>query len=439
VVASLPPSRRPSRADEGFTLMEVMVAFALLAVMASALLVVVGATQKLTREDSARVAANNLASRELEITRDTFAGVTRGPDRVATNRVVNPSPLPGGTAGNPLVVDGVPYTVTREAQWASVNSQVSTCDDGSNAELAYLKVEVEVSWPGLGSRPPVTMDTVMTPLKGTYVATQGHLGLKVIDRLGAPREKVQVTVTSSSTTRTAQTTDDGCVLFAFLDPGSYTVTLSGAGEVDPAGSATATRTVTVQSGQLWRGTQEYDRAATLVAAFETGQGHSLPTDLSKVPVSLGNSALLPNGYKSVTGTGTTRTLTNQWPYASGYQLWGGACIDADPGDTGDLPVASDPGVTATGRVFLPPLQVTTPAAGQVVTATHDAASGCAAYSMVLGTTGGGGVLKTSLPYGTWKLTRSGSTAAPTTVSVLPPSAPTDGTAPTPAVATAVLP
>ena len=63
------------------------------------------------------------------------------------------------------------------------------------------------------------------------------------------------------------------------------------------------------------------------------------------------------GYKSfqqsATGSGTTRTITPLFPYASGYQVWAGDCADADPaaytGGSRGAVLASDPGATTSGE------------------------------------------------------------------------------------------
>ncbi len=178
--------------------------------------------------------------------------------------------------GQPLVVNNVPYTVTRTTQWASVaGSAASTCDDGTGTELAYLKVRVDVSWPTLGSRPPVTMYTTMTPRKGTYAAGAGHIGLKVVDRAGRPLSGITATASGPST-KTGATGSDGCVLLPFLTPGTYQVTLSSPGYVNQAGDTTAAQTVTIGAGELSRTTVEYDRAATINATFVTDPSFGLP-------------------------------------------------------------------------------------------------------------------------------------------------------------------
>ncbi len=389
-------------------------ALVLFGLLTSAILVTITAANRVTHEDAARVAATSLAVREMEITRDTFAGVTRGPDRVRTNRVVNPDPLPGGTSGQALVVDNVPFTVVRTAQWSSTTGAASACDEGSNAELALLRVTVEVSWPSLGTRPPVRVTSTMTPPKGTYSALTGHIGVKVIDRLGAPVAGATVTARSSSgATQSGDTSSDGCALLSFLNAGSWTITLNQPGHVNPAGDPAATTTAQVQPGQLWRGTIEYDSASSIDAAFTTLGGWSLPPSnaagLHAIPVTLGNSALLPSGSRPVTGTGATRQLRQLWPYPSGYQLWAGSCLDNDPGDFRAAPVEARPGGSpTTTTVALAALTVKGPS-GATITAVHAPDSSCqSGLTVVLGNVPGSGELRTSLPYGTWKVSRSGS-------------------------------
>ena len=393
------------------TLVEVLVAITLFAVMAGSILTLLAGAIRLTKDDRFHMEAATLASRELEITRDAFSSAARGPTTIDTNQVVNPSPLAGGTVGQPLVVDNVPYTVTRTAQWSEMGqTAASTCDEGGSVELAYLRVRVDVSWPGLGDRPPVTMETVMTPPKGTYSALTGHIGVKVIDASGAPFGGRTVTATGSSGTYTETTSDDGCALFAFLTPGTYQIKVQTVGYVTRSGDPSGTATAQVQAGQLWRTTIEYDRAATIAAQFATDAGYALPAT-NNIPVTLGNSALLPSGAKSITGSGNARTIANLWPYPSGYQVWAGPCLDNDPQYTGQqrgLPVTTDPGSTVAASVPLGAADVQGPAS-TAVTAVHATDSACpSGLTISLGTTGADGKLKTSLPYGDWTI-KAGST------------------------------
>jgi type II secretory pathway pseudopilin PulG len=404
-----------ARHDAGMTLIEVVVAFGIFLVVAGAVLSLLGGAIRLAKEDRYRMVATSLATRELEVTRDAFSSLTRGPTTITTNQVVNPNQLPGGTANRPLVVDNVEYTVTRTAQWAQVGSTAaSTCDDGSNAELAFLRVRVEVTWPGLGDRPPVSTDTIMTPPKGTYSQSTGHIGVRLLDAEGEPLVGKSVSVSGPNGTSSGVTASDGCAVFAFLPEGSYAITANLPGHINRDG--TPSKTVQVQSGQLVRTVLEYALASRLVVTYRTTAGYE-PKAATGFPVTLANSGLLPTGTTvrrgAVDAASPTQTLDNLWPYPAGYEVWAGACTDSDPyqNDQARELVEAAPGVTSNVTLPLAAVQVTLSGSGnsnKEVTATRlDDATCPGGASIVLGSTDSSGVLKTSLPYGKWKLAANG--------------------------------
>src|SRR4051794_6835155 len=167
--------------DSGMSLVELMVAIVLFGLLSTAVLTTLNFAINTTRQDRNRVAASTLAQRELEITRNQFMSKLQGPKTITANLVVNPNPLPATQAvGDPSIVDGVKYTITREAEWqtpAGVGSS-SPCDNGGTAELAYLHVAVTVTWDRMGTVKPITSDTLLTPAKGTYAESTGHIGVQ---------------------------------------------------------------------------------------------------------------------------------------------------------------------------------------------------------------------------------------------------------------------
>jgi hypothetical protein len=133
------------------------------------------------------------------------------------------------------------------------------------------------------------------------------------------------------------------------------------------------------------------------------------------------------GYKSfqqsATGSGTTRTITPLFPYASGYQVWAGDCADADPqaytGGSRGAVVPSNQGATTTGSATLDAVDVTVrfnsllglPVPNATITATHAAGTGCTSGSTLTTTTrtNASGQLRLALPYGTWTIRATGTT------------------------------
>jgi type II secretory pathway pseudopilin PulG len=400
------------------SLVEVIVAMGLFLILITSSMSVLLVSLRTTEVNRDRVGAANLAGRELEIVRDQFNATTRGPETVKINQVTNENPLIGAPQ-SPVVLDNVRYTVVRTAQWSAVGaaaSTASTCDNGTNEELAYLRVNVKVSWDRMSGN-PISMDTILTPPKGTYSSTTGHIGVKLIDAAGQPIAGHTLTAAGPSGTFTGISASDGCTVFPFLDVGSYTVTVNDNNYVGIAGTQLATVNANVQAGTMWRGNIDYDRYASVLVSFTTLAGYSTPTD-KDIPVSLGNEGL-PLGSTFRTGLTDPRTIASLWPFKDGYQFWAGNCLDADPlktaGRVRDNAVAAEPGGVTSVQVDLAPIHITatTTPDGTIVKAVHVSSrtngpnagsdTSCTSGDTITLGTLSGGKLDTSAPYGIWKI------------------------------------
>jgi prepilin-type N-terminal cleavage/methylation domain-containing protein len=143
------PARRVPR-DAGFSLMEIMVALSVFAVLAVACATMAIDSLGVAGDNRERVRAANLASAEIERTRAVF--------RAARGSV------PETTVVSPTVVDGNSYSVARTTTWVDAEGDPAT-DAGVSYTAATgtaLLVEVRVSWPDLGTRPPVINTTVLS-------------------------------------------------------------------------------------------------------------------------------------------------------------------------------------------------------------------------------------------------------------------------------------
>jgi hypothetical protein len=331
-----------------------------------------------------------------------------------------------------------PYTVVQDVAWASPGSTSTSCDvpAGAGAGLAYKRVTVTVTWPDMGGVAPVTSQTLLTPPSGTFDPDDGHILVQAFNRDALPLAGQTVTITGPQTA-SQTTTTDGCAFFAYLDPGTYTATLNGTGYVDRQGNQPATQTVGVTASQISSLQFDYDRAATLSVGLVAPSGAVIPTGTYGIAMTVANSNLTvgtESFQQAATGSGTTRTITPLFPYASGYEVWAGDCADADPaaysgGSRGPV-LASNPAATTSGSAALDAVDVVvtrsngTLQSGATVSAIHAAGTGCTAGETLTTTTttNSSGQLRLALPYGTWTIRAvSGSRNGTATVTLDPVS------------------
>jgi prepilin-type N-terminal cleavage/methylation domain-containing protein len=379
--------------QRGMTLIELMVAIAVFAVVASAVGLALGSALELSRNNRNRSVAANLAAAEMDRVRATdFADLS--PGRVSSSKTL----------------DGVVYTIHRDAEWVAKNATTGACDGPGGSKPAYLRVTVSALWPNMAGAKPVQSQTVISPPVGSYDPATGHLAVKVRDRDAAPSSGHVVTIDGPSGSQ-SQTTADGCAFFAYLDAGSYTVSLNSSGYVDGEGAQQPAEVVGVNVGGTSSVEFDYDRSASLALTLGTSLTYQVPTTID-LPVVVSNPGLLL-GTKSFPGSGLVRTVNGLFPYPDGYGVWVGECIDNDPlFFNGTRPtVASDPGQVTTANVPMHRvrIEVEEPDGDDVefaqVVAAHAPDSMCVSgYSITLGTTDDDGELKVSMPYGSWQLT-----------------------------------
>ncbi len=427
-------ARDTHESDAGMTLIELMWAMVIFAFVATATVGALEMALKTTRSDRSRVAASDLAARELEIVRNTFTGSASGPGLIAD--ATNPDPLPGGSAGQPLVVDNVPYTVTRNTEWIVAGTGKSPCDGGATVAYPSMAVKISVTWSLMGNTQPVTAYTVLTPSKNwVQSASNGYAAVKVLDSTASPVKNTVVTMTGPGGTMTDTTSDDGCAVFSTSSVGSWTASINQSGYVDFYGNQNATKNVTIAVGGLVQATINYDKAATATVQEATQGGYNLPTSLPWL--TFANTGLQPTGTRYVQAAGSTTTVTSLWPFSDGYTMWAGQCNQADPaasGGTRSPAVVMAPGssnsasVTLTGTAITVRTAAGLPVTNATVTATPVSATGCNSTEnpMTLGVTNTSGQLMTSLPAGSWTLKVSGKSPSgswPSTAVLLPTSSP----------------
>jgi prepilin-type N-terminal cleavage/methylation domain-containing protein len=415
--------RQMQRDDSGFSLIEVVVAMVVLLVFAGALSVTLLDGLSVSKVSRERVAASNLAARELEIVRNTFASGDAAALAIgAAGSVTNANPL-SGVAGTDSIVDAVPYTVRRDVQWLPTGTGTSACDGGSLVISPALQVFVTVTWPNMRTARPVTAETVMTPLKGTTDdLTVAYIAVKVQNADGTPAEAVTATTTGPGGTFVHTTDGSGCAVFQVGTAGTYNVTLNQVGWVDQSGTQLSVKTPVVAAvGTLVVKTMTYDLQASMNVTLGTDVGYALPTPSPAINyVKLNALGTLVR--QTVPAAAGSTAISSLWPWSTGYAAWPGGCPDSDPatapttGGSRGANVIIPPGSTGAVTARLAPMVVTVvsspltlsvPIPNVVVTATNvsTGALACSAAdkTLTLGTTDATGKLKTSLPYGNWTL------------------------------------
>jgi type II secretory pathway pseudopilin PulG len=417
---------RPAR-QGGYSVVELLVAVTVFALVFAAVSLGIGRALEISRSNRNRSAGAYLAARQLEEVR------AKAFDDVAIGSLTCSS---GSAAPCPPDIPS-PYTVRQDVSWTSPGSTTTSCNvpSGSGASLAYKRVTVTVTWPDMGGVAPVSSQTLLTPPSGTFDPNDGHVLVQVFDRDAAPLAGQTVVLTGPESD-SQPTTSDGCVFFAYLDPGTYTVSLNTSGYVGRQGEQPLTQAVTVTATQISTVRLDHDRAATLQVNLAAPLTAAIPAGIW---LTVANSNLTV-GTKSFneasTGTGSPRTVAPLFPYASGDQLWAGDCADADPaahaGGSRGATLASNPGGTTTGTAALDAVDVIVRrtsgslVSNATVSGVHAAGTGCTAGETLTSATRTNalGQLRLALPYGTWRISAvSGSRSGTSTPVVLDPASP----------------
>jgi prepilin-type N-terminal cleavage/methylation domain-containing protein len=373
--------------DDGFTLMEVVVAMAIFTIFVMAVLGLLVRTTDVARDNSRRNAGTNLAQQQIEAARSLSA-----------------LSIPDGKQVTNQTVDGIVYTVTQTSKYVASGASGSTCSGSSNT-LAYKLVTVTVTWPNMGSTKPVRTDTLKAVGIGNDVsdATKGTLAVGVVDSDGNPVPDVVVTLSTGTVFTTG---DDGCVIFTGLAPGTYTATANQTGYVGILNNqSTSLTNLGVSAGLIAHGTLYYDKARSFNVAFDAPAGSYVPPTL---PIRFSDTVISEYTLPACTSplsagcsTGAPGTVKEIYPAVA--TLKAGACTETTPSSVGaDLRPDTSEGSTVTIPVAAPNVTVqhyvsNAYISGRQVTFTHT--TGCSESYTYTVTAGTG--TRIALPYGTW--------------------------------------
>jgi prepilin-type N-terminal cleavage/methylation domain-containing protein len=339
------------RDDSGFTLVEVIVAMVIFAIVSTSILYGMLSVLKITRDSRAQQVASNLAAEEIDLAR-------AADDLFLLDDYTYP----------PRTLNGDIFTVKREARWVTDPAQDLQCGSGGTA-LRYKSIKVIVTWQGMASANGVESYTVINPAerindpaKGTIIVTvrspngSGVSGAAVSATPAVPPNGA----TALSVTPSA-TNSQGCSYILKVNPGNYTVTASKAGYVDVKQKPLASVDTTVTIGNAVAVDLTYGLASTYPVNLATNG----PSD-TKIPTNLRTTMIssLPPYYDTTTVATRARSFSL---FPTAYEAIAGNFVPSAEGTPGCPAVdpASWPAILVgvdTYASFRPPAAVADPGA-----------------------------------------------------------------------------
>lgn len=358
--------RRQSRWEAGFSLIEVLVSALLVVLIATATAKALIASSHFSGDQRLRSQADSVANQDQERLR----GIS---DLQLTQ-------LESTSQSRSVTLNGTTFTVTSSASYLSTTGSTGC----TSTSAAYYKVASTVTWPEVFSNRPgsITEESVLSR------PVSGDLPVVVTDQTGHGLSGVSVqasggSLATGSSLQTATTDGSGCVLFAGLAAGSYTVNLTDSGYVDPNGnpatplSSTTSVAATGTSAQTFHlglggsfsgtftsavGSTQYTGEADGISWSGTGSSYGM-----SAPQTNPNSA--PSSPQRTIATDALFPFSGSNGYVSSYQVWGGRCPQQRPPATYDAYTVS-PGASLTQNVPEPLLNVSVTFGGTSVRPGH---------------------------------------------------------------------
>jgi type II secretory pathway pseudopilin PulG len=388
-------------AERGFALIEVVVSAALLVVVAGGVLAGIEGPSAISGRNEVRSEAASLAQQDQE-----------------RMRAMAFTSLIGYQQTTPVTVQGVTYSRYSKASWVRDNNDTNSCTiPGDDTSGDYLKIVSRVTPPG--GQPPVELDSLVAQPAGG-ASTKGTLAVQIKDQLDQPVVGQSVSIAGPES-QTTTTNSVGCAVFGLVQQGTYTVTLSRTGWVDPSAVNAVSRTTSVTAGSTTIVPVSYAQAGRINVSVDTKVGAAAPTASPAKAVMVANGGI-PAGTltfpaPATPAQGSSTFALDVFPFPSGYGVWAGTCTAGDPTKYGLPGVVAAPGpggavavtvrqpaVTVTGATGVPgvsPATYATPSGSHLVYTSID--PGCGEKRAQTTTAANGVMPYPGMPYGNYKL------------------------------------
>jgi Tfp pilus assembly protein PilV len=314
-----PAARRLVGAQQGSFLVEALVSAVILVIVGLGVLKTLDRGNQLGGEQKVQAVAGNVAHAEQEQIRALPVSEQSNMRRVSTR-----------------ALGGVTYQISSRADWVNDTSGDASCTTaGSSAD--YMKLSTVVTWSAMGTRKPVTLESLINPGVRAFDAGQGTLAIKISDRDGNPVSGLQLDL-SGGATLSDTTSSAGCVLWGYLPPGSgYKLGFSRPPDyVLTDGSQVASVPVAVVGDQTSNVALQFDRGGYLQTTFKTrkrssGPGFVTTPQAAHVTNSGGGGVSI-----SYAASGDHATSPLLFPFTSAYTIHPDSCASAE------VPASVDP-------------------------------------------------------------------------------------------------
>jgi Tfp pilus assembly protein PilV len=322
------------RAQDGSSLVEVVVGAALLLILALGVLGALDQADVRGDEQKAKAIAGDLAQSEQE-----------------RLRALPLQELSNNHTTSTEIVNGARFSVESRAVWVTDATGEANCATGG-ASADYLRITSTVTSTSLRRRTPVTLNSIVTPPARAFGSTDGSLSVRITDRRGDPVAGQALALTGDVNV-SGITNSKGCVLWGYLPAANdYVLSYSSPGWIDPSGATTISTTQSVAGEQTRNVVFTYDRGGTLSADFVTtrmSDGAHVPSAPAFATIENPGppATLLPY---AVNASHLDTPLL--FPFTSPYSVYADNCTKARP----STPTAATllPGQTTTAAAILVP-------------------------------------------------------------------------------------
>jgi Tfp pilus assembly protein PilV len=335
--------------QSGAMLVEVLVSAIMVVIVAVGVFGAFDAATRASSEERHRARAHSIAQADLS--------------RMRTMRISDLSNL---NDTRTVTQDGTTYTIVSRGEFQTDATGTASCEAGT-ASADYIKISSTVTWPSVGSRPPVITSSIVAPPNGSVSPDSGSLAVGIEDsqNVGIPNVGLSGTGAGSFS---GQTGPNGCAIFGNLPAGNYTLTVQDSTLVDPDGDPPQPQATSVVAEGTNTIVLQYDDPGSIPVTFTTTSYAGTPMTSSADSVVAFNTGMTAAKSFGTPGSPASQiTASSLFPFASPYAVYAGTCEGDNPNPAGEDPppvpdaiasVVIPPGGSQAATIELPALHLT---------------------------------------------------------------------------------